>query len=76
QPGEAPLNGQAWLKTGTLRDVASVAGYVRNQQGHWLVVVGIINHDPARGGRHALMQLLAWAARQPLPKAPEATNRP
>ena len=76
KPGEAALNGQAWLKTGTLRDVASVAGYVRNQQGHGLVVVGIINHDPARGGRDALMQLLAWAARQPLPDTPAATGRP
>jgi D-alanyl-D-alanine carboxypeptidase/D-alanyl-D-alanine-endopeptidase (penicillin-binding protein 4) len=69
QRGEAALLGQAWLKTGTLRDVASVAGYVRNKQGQWLVVVGIINHEPARGGRAALMQLLAWAAQQPTPQA-------
>jgi D-alanyl-D-alanine carboxypeptidase/D-alanyl-D-alanine-endopeptidase (penicillin-binding protein 4) len=58
-PG-SPLMGQAWLKTGSLRDVASVAGYVQGQSGQRYSVVGIVNHPNASQARPALDALLEW----------------
>jgi D-alanyl-D-alanine carboxypeptidase/D-alanyl-D-alanine-endopeptidase (penicillin-binding protein 4) len=60
---QSPVIGRAWLKTGSLRDVASVAGYVQGESGRRYSVVAIINHDNARLARPALDQLLDWTAR-------------
>jgi len=57
------LIGQAWLKTGTLRDVVSVAGYVQGQSGQRYAVVALINHPNAPQARAALDQLLEWTVR-------------
>jgi D-alanyl-D-alanine carboxypeptidase/D-alanyl-D-alanine-endopeptidase (penicillin-binding protein 4) len=54
--------GNARLKTGTLRDVTGIAGYVDATDGRRYVVVGFINHPNAPAGRPALDALLAWAA--------------
>lgn len=54
--------GNAWLKTGSLRDVASVAGYVQGRSGQQYVVVGMVNHPNASAARGALDALLEWAA--------------
>jgi D-alanyl-D-alanine carboxypeptidase/D-alanyl-D-alanine-endopeptidase (penicillin-binding protein 4) len=56
--------GRAHLKTGSLRDVRGVAGYVLGDSGRRYVVVAILNHpnagtDAARG---ALDALLEWVA--------------
>ncbi|MBP8149597.1 MAG: D-alanyl-D-alanine carboxypeptidase/D-alanyl-D-alanine-endopeptidase [Limnohabitans sp.] len=59
----SPLIGQAWLKTGTLRDVVSVAGYVQGQSGQRYAVVALINHPNAPQARPALDQLLEWTVR-------------
>ena len=59
---QSPLIGRAWLKTGSLRDVASVAGYVQSRSGRLYVVVGLVNHPNAGKARPALEQLLEWAA--------------
>ena len=59
----SPVIGQAWLKTGSLRDVASVAGYVQGQSGQRYTVVAIINHPNASQARPALDQLLEWTVR-------------
>lgn len=61
-PGSS-LMGQAWLKTGSLRDVASVAGYVQGQSGQRYSVVGIVNHPNASQARPALDALLEWTVR-------------
>jgi serine-type D-Ala-D-Ala carboxypeptidase/endopeptidase (penicillin-binding protein 4) len=53
--------GNAQLKTGTLRDVAAVAGYATGKSGHRYSVVGIINHPNAGAGRPALDALVEWA---------------
>ena len=63
-PG-SPLLGKAWLKTGSLRDVASVAGYVQDASGQLHAVVAIIHHDKAPRARAALDALLEWVARTP-----------
>ena len=59
----SPVIGRAWLKTGSLRDVASVAGYVQGESGRRYSVVAIINHANAHQARPALDQLLDWTAR-------------
>jgi D-alanyl-D-alanine carboxypeptidase/D-alanyl-D-alanine-endopeptidase (penicillin-binding protein 4) len=59
-------NGRAWIKTGTLRDVAGIAGYVDTRTGQRLVIIGFIHHERANQGRAALDALLEWAAEQRL----------
>ena len=61
---QSPLIGRAWLKTGSLRDVASVAGYVQGRSGRLYVVVGLVNHPNAGKARAALEHLLEWAAQE------------
>ena len=53
--------GRAHLKTGSLRDVAGVAGYVLSQSGRRMVVVAVINHPNANAARPALDVLVQWA---------------
>jgi D-alanyl-D-alanine carboxypeptidase/D-alanyl-D-alanine-endopeptidase (penicillin-binding protein 4) len=57
--------GRAHLKTGSLRDVAAVAGYVLGPAGRRRIVVGMINHPRAEAARPALDALVQWAASQP-----------
>jgi D-alanyl-D-alanine carboxypeptidase/D-alanyl-D-alanine-endopeptidase (penicillin-binding protein 4) len=58
-----PAEGWARLKTGTLRNVAALAGTVRDTRGDTWVVVAIVNHDDAAKGRPALDALIEWIAR-------------
>jgi serine-type D-Ala-D-Ala carboxypeptidase/endopeptidase (penicillin-binding protein 4) len=53
--------GNAQLKTGTLRDVAAVAGFATGKSGQRYSVVGIINHPNASSARPALDALVEWA---------------
>ena len=55
----------AHLKTGSLRDVAGIAGYVDGPKGKRWVLVAILNHANANAGRPALEALVDWAALQP-----------
>ena len=55
--------GRAHLKTGSLRDVSGVAGYVLGDSGRRYVVVAIVNHPNAAAARPALFDaLVQWAA--------------
>jgi D-alanyl-D-alanine carboxypeptidase/D-alanyl-D-alanine-endopeptidase (penicillin-binding protein 4) len=54
--------GRAHLKTGSLRDVAGVAGYVLANSGHRYVVVAMVNHANANAARPAFDALVQWAA--------------
>jgi serine-type D-Ala-D-Ala carboxypeptidase/endopeptidase (penicillin-binding protein 4) len=61
--GSTPLAiGNARLKTGTLKDVSAIAGYVTGVSGQTYVVVAMINHENAPKARTALYQLVEWAA--------------
>lgn len=60
---QSPVIGQAWLKTGSLRDVASVAGYVQGQSGQRYTLVAVLHHPNAHQARAALDQLLEWTVR-------------
>jgi D-alanyl-D-alanine carboxypeptidase/D-alanyl-D-alanine-endopeptidase (penicillin-binding protein 4) len=66
--------GRAHLKTGSLRDVAGVAGYVLANSGRRYVVVAIVNHPNANAARPALDALVQWAANDGEP-APSALGR-
>ena len=61
--------GFAHLKTGSLRDVAAVAGIVHAGGGHRYVLVAIVNHPNASAARPVFEALVEWAARQK-PHAP------
>ncbi len=56
------LTGRAHLKTGSLRDVTAVAGYLLAPSGRRYVLVGIVNHPNASAARPALEALIQWAA--------------
>jgi D-alanyl-D-alanine carboxypeptidase/D-alanyl-D-alanine-endopeptidase (penicillin-binding protein 4) len=52
--------GRARLKSGSLRDVASLAGYVEGLSGKRYVFVVMINHPNANAARSAFDKLLEW----------------
>jgi D-alanyl-D-alanine carboxypeptidase/D-alanyl-D-alanine-endopeptidase (penicillin-binding protein 4) len=68
--------GRAHLKTGSLRDVVGVAGYVLADSGRRYVVVGIVNHPNANAARPALEALAEWAASDAPALAPTASTDP
>lgn len=71
----SPVIGNAWLKTGSLRDVASVAGYVQGQSGQRYTLVAVLHHPNAHAARAALDQLLEWTVRDnALPAHAEQTS--
>jgi serine-type D-Ala-D-Ala carboxypeptidase/endopeptidase (penicillin-binding protein 4) len=55
---DSPATGWARLKTGTLRNVTALAGYVRDPQGRPWAVAMMINHDEAGKARPALDALI------------------
>ena len=59
----AKAAGAAHLKTGSLRDVAGVAGYVHGASGRRYVLVAIANHPNAGAVRPAIDALIDWAAK-------------
>ncbi len=57
----SPLAGYAHLKTGTLRDVSALAGYVFTAQGKRVSFVMLVNHANANRSEAAQRALLEWA---------------
>lgn len=55
--------GRAHLKTGSLRDVLALAGYVHGDDGQRHVLVALVNHPNALAARPALDALVEWTAR-------------
>lgn len=62
---ESPAATHARIKTGTLRDVSAVAGYVQDASGNTCIVVAMIHHPAAdrRIARPILDSLIDWVAR-------------
>ncbi|WP_433703980.1 D-alanyl-D-alanine carboxypeptidase/D-alanyl-D-alanine endopeptidase [Paraburkholderia sacchari] len=56
----AGVDGNAHIKTGTLRDVRAIAGYVAAQNGESWIVVSLINDPRAEAARAAHDALLEW----------------
>ncbi|MEK7207313.1 MAG: D-alanyl-D-alanine carboxypeptidase/D-alanyl-D-alanine-endopeptidase [Pseudomonadota bacterium] len=61
------MEGQLHLKTGSLNDVRTLAGYVLDQQGRRLIVVCLHNHAQAdtAAGEAVQKALLEWVYRRP-----------
>jgi len=59
-----PAEGRARMKTGTLRNVVALAGYVPDAQNRPWVVVAMLNHEQSAKGRAAIDALVDWVARQ------------
>jgi D-alanyl-D-alanine carboxypeptidase/D-alanyl-D-alanine-endopeptidase (penicillin-binding protein 4) len=55
--------GRAHLKTGSLRDVAGVAGWVLSNSGKRYLLVALINHPNANAARPALDAVVQWTMR-------------
>jgi serine-type D-Ala-D-Ala carboxypeptidase/endopeptidase (penicillin-binding protein 4) len=55
--------GRAHLKSGTLDDVAALAGYVVSDSGRRYVLVAIVQHPKAGAARPALDALVQWTMR-------------
>ena len=54
----------AHLKTGSLRDVAGLAGYVDGAQGKRWILVVVLHHPQAQMGRAVLDAVVDWTAEQ------------
>ena len=72
--------GMAHLKTGSLRDVAGVAGFVLGSSGRRYALVAIVNHPNANAAKPALDALIQWTIddgeRMKRPAAPTRRNSP
>lgn len=67
---DSPATGWARLKTGTLRNVAALAGYVRDAQGRPWALAMMVNHDTrASRGRAVLDAMVDHLARHGLAPA-------
>lgn len=62
---DSPARLTSRIKTGSLRDSATVAGYVRDASGQTCAVVAMVNHPQARQGRSALDALIGHVASSP-----------
>ena len=61
---QAQTQGKARLKTGTLRNVTALAGFVTDQSGRTWVVASFINDPKAGRGRAVLDHLIEWIRMQ------------
>jgi D-alanyl-D-alanine carboxypeptidase/D-alanyl-D-alanine-endopeptidase (penicillin-binding protein 4) len=61
---DRPGQGNAHLKTGSLRDVRAIAGYVQGASGKRYIVVCIVNHEQAAAVRSFDDALVEWLARR------------
>lgn len=62
---DSSMAGRIRIKTGTLRDTAAIAGYVRDRYDKDWVVVAFINDNASKLGRPALDALIEWVAKGP-----------
>ena len=62
--------GSAHLKTGSLRDVSALAGYVHAASGRRYVMVAIANHPAAEAARPVFEALQQWTLQDQASKDP------
>ncbi len=56
--------GRAFLKTGTLLDTRSIAGYVLGASGQPYAVVALVNHAEAQRATPMFDRMVEWVAAQ------------
>ena len=60
----SPVHDRAWMKTGTIRGVANIAGYVEGYSGKKYVVVVLVNDKrSARYGRRLANKVIEWVVK-------------
>jgi serine-type D-Ala-D-Ala carboxypeptidase/endopeptidase (penicillin-binding protein 4) len=59
------MAGRAHLKTGSMRDVVAVAGFVQADSGRRYILVAVINDPNAGAARQALDAAIDWVERDP-----------
>ena len=59
------ISGHAHIKTGSLKDVRAIAGYVFDAQGRRIIVVCLINHANADQAKPVQDALLEWVYERP-----------
>lgn len=62
--------GRAHLKSGSLNNVAGIAGYVLSAGGRRYVLVAVVNHPGANVARPALEAMVQWTANDFTPPVP------
>ncbi|RUM74690.1 MAG: D-alanyl-D-alanine carboxypeptidase/D-alanyl-D-alanine-endopeptidase [Sulfurovum sp.] len=68
------VKNRAWMKTGTLKRVKNIAGYVKNQQGKLYTVVILVNTNRGRWKASQLQnEIISWLVRY---KEPRSTQTP
>ncbi|MDR1661862.1 MAG: D-alanyl-D-alanine carboxypeptidase/D-alanyl-D-alanine-endopeptidase [Azoarcus sp.] len=74
---DSPARGYAHLKTGTIKDVKAIAGYVLDQYGRRHAVVMMVNHPAAANSGKAQDALIewVWTAEPPLSPRPARGKR-
>ena len=74
----SPAAGRARLKTGTLRNVTALAGYVPDANGTMCVFVAMVNSEQAGNGkgRAVLDALVDWVARSGMPQQQTVQEAP
>jgi D-alanyl-D-alanine carboxypeptidase/D-alanyl-D-alanine-endopeptidase (penicillin-binding protein 4) len=59
----SPVHGRAWMKTGTIRGVANIAGYVEGSSGQTYAVVVLVNDRRSSAyGRKIANTVIEWVA--------------
>ena len=71
-----PVGGNAHIKTGTLRDVRAIAGYVASADGVSYIVVSIINDPHSEAARAAHDALLEWVYQGPSQPMQDVAEEP
>jgi D-alanyl-D-alanine carboxypeptidase/D-alanyl-D-alanine-endopeptidase (penicillin-binding protein 4) len=57
----SPVHGRAWMKTGTIKRVANIAGYVEGYSGQKYIVVVLVNDKrSAKYGRRLANKVIEW----------------
>jgi len=59
------MAGRAHLKTGSMRDVVAIAGYVLSDSGRRYILVAVVNDANAGAARPALDAAIDWVERDP-----------
>ncbi len=60
-----PVSGRAHMKTGSIKGVKAIAGYVLDAKGRRSVVVMIVNHAKASSSKKAQDALIEWVYNRP-----------
>ena len=60
--GSSTAKGRAHLKTGYIDGVRALAGYVLDRNGERWLLVAVLNHPLALGGKDGMDQLVEWVA--------------